>query len=236
MTAFVSIDAWAELRVLGLLCLVWLGLYLTIRHVLFPQFSADSANRMVSVVHASISLLAIPWVLNLGALRADVGTPTSSGQLQVLRISLSYFVYDMLCCLAIELYDGRLDVATALHHVASIMGLQVGVFQRTSGHELLMCLVLMEVSSPFMHWRYILREFGWAGTKMADINDICFAVSFLVCRNVLGLFVVYWTVMSAPTPLLVKLGGLGILLVSWFWTHKLLTMVQRKLSKTAKRA
>ena len=42
----------------------------------------------------------------------------------VLTISLSYFVYDTLCCLLIEA-----DLASFIHHVCSILGISVGVFQ-----------------------------------------------------------------------------------------------------------
>jgi hypothetical protein len=41
-----------------------------------------------------------------------------------MEVSLAYFVYDLLCCLFIEL-----DAVSLAHHVCTIAGLAVGVFQ-----------------------------------------------------------------------------------------------------------
>lgn len=171
------------------------------------------------------------FVVDLSDWKDKVGTPTTDSQLMVLKLSMAYFVYDMFCCLAIELCATGVDVATLFHHVTTIAGLYVGVFQRTSGHELLMCLLLMEASSPFMHMRFVFRELGWSHRSFAQVNDVLFAVIFLLCRNVFGLFVVYWTLVSETTPWVVKAGGVGIALVSWFWTHKLVSMIVRKFSR-----
>lgn len=218
----------ANLWSLALLLLGWTGLFVITR-ALLPSRSRDFANRAVSLLHCAIGVTA-PWlVLDLGRLRADVGTPTTPKQLQLLRFSLAYFTYDCVCCLWIELVEGRLDLATAFHHVVTILGLFVGVFKGVSGHELLLCLVLMEASSPFLHLRYMMREAGLGRSRAAAYNDVAFASSFLLCRVVLGLPVVYWTVRSLTTPVLVKAGGLGVLAVSLFWTRKLLSVLQRKL-------
>jgi hypothetical protein len=45
-------------------------------------------------------------------------------QTRCMEVSLAYFVYDLLCCLCIEL-----DAVSLVHHVCTIAGLAVGVFQ-----------------------------------------------------------------------------------------------------------
>lgn len=84
-----------------------------------------------------------------------------------------------------------------------------------SGPELTACLILMEVSNPCLHSRAILKvchsapgispvaatrlavhrkdvrlwrpqELGWKDTALADINDVAFAITFFVCRILLG--------------------------------------------------
>jgi hypothetical protein len=220
-----------ELKTVIIWYAVWFTGYLFVRHVLVRSFSADGANRMVSLVHSIVGIVLPIKAINFARLRTDVGTPVTEAQMSALTTSLGYFAYDTLCCLAIELAEGRLDVATLLHHVATLAGLCVGVFQRVSGHELLLCLLLMEISNPFMHLRFLLREAGRGKGFLADVNDLIFVSTFLLSRNVLGVPVVYYTVISPSTPLLVKAGGLGILLVSWFWTGKLLKMAWRKFDK-----
>jgi hypothetical protein len=229
---------WAkDAQLVGMSYAMWLSMYMVVRHVLFPKFSADSSNRIVSLVHSCVATVTPLLAIDLTALRADVGTPTTEAQLWALRLTLGYFLYDMFCCLAIELTHDGVDVATTFHHVATTAGLLVGVFQRISGHELLLCLVLMEVSNPCMHMRYIYREIQWQDKPIAQVNDVAFALTFLICRNILGAPVVYWTVLCPTSPWPVKLGGIGIALVSWFWTHRLVSMVIRKLKggKSAKK-
>lgn len=216
-----------DIEVIAVLYVIWLTLYLLARHIFFRSLSPDGANRVVSLLHAFIGIVLPAGAINFAALQADVGTPTTRAQLLALRVSLSYFLYDTFCCIAIELSTTGLDVATTFHHVATLSGLLVGVFQRVSGHELLCCLLLMEVSNPCMHTRFLLKETGMADTQLYAVNGAVFAFTFLMCRNVLGLPVVYWTVMSERTPLIVKAGGLGIMFVSLFWTKKLLSMIRR---------
>ena len=232
-------DEWVkDAQLVGLSYAMWLTMYMVVRHNLFPKLSADSSNRVVSLVHSCIASITPLLAVDFTALRANVGTPTTEAQLWALRLTLGYFLYDMFCCLAIELTHDGVDVANLFHHIATTSGMWVGVFQRISGQELLMCLGLMEVSNPCMHMRYIFREVKWHDKGIAQVNDVAFALTFLFCRNVLGLFVVTWTTLSPTTPLLVKLGGIGIALVSWFWTHKLVSMIIRKVKgkKSAKKA
>jgi TLC domain len=140
-----------------------------------------------------------------------VGSPNTSMQVFSLRVSLGYCLDDTLCCLAIELSEGKPDVANTFHHVMTVAGLVSGLYYRRSGHELLLCLLLREVSTPCLHMRSIFREIGMGGTAIADANDIAFAGLFLLCRNVMGAPLVYWTVVSDRLPIMVQAGALGIL-------------------------
>lgn len=215
-----------EVALVSALSAAWLAFYLVIRHAFCSKYSADFSNRIVSLVHAALGLV-WPWfVLDMTRLQENVGSATTPQQLTLLRVSFAYFFYDMLCCMAI-----KLEPAEMFHHIATLLGLYVGVFERVSGHELLLCLTLMEASNPFLHMRNVFRELGQGGTRLADLNDVAFAVTFLICRNFLGLFVVYWTLTCPQSPCLVKAGGLGILLISLFWTTKLVSLIQRKLFK-----
>ena len=226
--SLVPTDAYDEVKLCAVLAAGWLSIYLLSRHVLFRQFSADFSNRIVSLIHAAIGLVWPLFVIDFKNLSSDVGNPTTPAQLDLLRVSFAYFFYDMLCCFAI-----KIEIADVFHHVATLVGLYVGVFHKVSGHELLLCLTLMEASNPFMHMRSIFRETGMAKSAMASNNDLFFALSFLVCRGILGPVVVYWTILSPRTPLVVKAGGFAIQLVSLFWMSKIISVILKKLSKKA---
>ena len=95
----------------------------------------------------------------------------------VLNNSLGYFTYDTLCCLVIDW-----DFANVVHHLCTMLGLAVGVCNGVvccsewlyiisprmhvvtqvvtlmqSGAELTFCLLLMEVSNPFLHSRFLMK-------------------------------------------------------------------------------
>ena len=99
-----------------------------------------------------------------------------------------------------------------------------------SGTELTLCLFLMvrrdrvellqdqgwcsgnpglqEVSNPFLHLRFILRALRKGNQQLMLINDAAFALSFFICRLLLGPFVVWATVASPTTPWIVKVGAI----------------------------
>lgn len=98
------------------------------------------------------------------------------------------------------------------------------------------CLLLMEVSNPCMHTIQLLKELGRSDSALAVANQLLFAVLFFVCRLVVGPVVVYATVTSPTTPLIVKSGGAGILIVSLIWFRKIVAVALHKARKQKKAA
>jgi len=153
-------------------------------------------------------------------------------QTRLMEVSLAYFLYDFLVCLCIDP-----EPVGALHHVCTVAGLVVGLLRGKArlclptgvacahcrpqcGCELVGCLLLMELSNPSMHLNQLLKELRLQDTQFALANQVLFALLFFVCRLLLGPLVVYTTLASPTTPLLIKAGGAGILLVSLVWFRK----------------
>lgn len=63
---------------------------------------------------------------------------------------------------------------------------------------------LQEVSNPFLHLKFILRALRKGNQQLMLVNDAAFALSFFVCRLLVGPFVVWATVASPTTPWIVK--------------------------------
>jgi hypothetical protein len=123
------------------------------------------------------------------------------------------------------------EMESVVHHLFTIAGLASGLLNGKSGAELVGCLFLMEVSNPSLHLRDILREMKLKDGPIGSANDLFFAVAFLVCRLVIGPFIVYETVMCPHNELVVKLGGLGILVVSVMWSVKIVKMIAKEVKK-----
>lgn len=129
------------------------------------------------------------------------------------------------------------------------------------GTELVGCLMLMEVSNPSMHLNQLLKELGCSDSTLAIVNQararrlarrcgacarasgsvncaacsrlqVVFALLFFICRLLVGPFVVHATVRSATTPMVVKAGGVGILLVSLVWFRTIASIALYKMRKS----
>ncbi|KAL3141132.1 hypothetical protein ABBQ38_003483 [Trebouxia sp. C0009 RCD-2024] len=204
----------------------WTAVFTTLNALLLRQRSLGFNNRAVSLLHALVALTLCPAALNWQHPFSGYGQKTTDYQRFVMNISLGYFTYDMLCCLYIDL-----DFANVAHHLCTTLGLAVGVCNGVSGTELTFCLLLMEVSNPFLHGRFLLKELGWKQTHLSVINDLAFAISFFVCRLLIGPVVVYYTLVCPSSPTIVKVGGIGIQVVSLFWFYKIAQIAIGKTSK-----
>ncbi|KAJ7526834.1 hypothetical protein O6H91_16G044700 [Diphasiastrum complanatum] len=216
-----------EGKALLLAVLAWSAAFATLRFVLLPKRSGDFCNRFVSQLHVVVALvLSSLSVQDWSHPFHPLAAPASPLQIRAMSVSLAYFVYDFLCCLILA--PG--DISTAVHHIVSILSLAYGFFYATSGTELVACLWLMELSNPFMHAREMLKDFGLKDTWVNLCNDACFALIFTCARLVIGPYLVFVT-LRANNPLLVKLGAVGMQLVSLFWFYKIVRLVRYKLLK-----
>ncbi|KAJ8630199.1 hypothetical protein MRB53_023522 [Persea americana] len=156
-----------------------------------------------------------------------LGSKSSPWQMQTLAMTLSYLIYDFLCCL----FDNHISLDNSVHHIVSIVGIGAGLVYEMCGSEMVVALWLTEISSPFLHIRELLKELGYKDTDLNLIADITFAVVFSVARMVVGPYLMYVTVMSDNNPLLVKAMAVGLQAVSAFWFYKIVRMVRYKLLK-----
>uniref|UniRef100_A0A061RAZ1 Transmembrane protein 136 n=1 Tax=Tetraselmis sp. GSL018 TaxID=582737 RepID=A0A061RAZ1_9CHLO len=200
----------------------------------FPSKTFDFVNRSISILHSVIAIIMCLAIVDFTRPLSRVGgEPSTPQEISVMAVSLGYFLYDTVCCLI-----GSHDVVGSLHHVATIAGLYVGIFKELCGAELILCLLLMEVSTPFMHLRVMFKETFLKGTRIAAANEVTFGVAYIVCRVFLSSPLMYYT-MAARTKgwehALLKAGAGGLWLISAFWLSKILKVVMGKSrSKAAK--
>lgn len=215
-----------QIQQLVVLVIAWTALFVILRFLVFKRLSATFSNVAVSCIHAVTALsmcsTAIDWKQPL----SNYGAITSPSQLKMLTVSLGYFVYDSIVCELIEH-----DLPNLLHHIATILGLCVGVFQHYSGPELCVCLVLMELSSPCLHSRTMFKELKMKDSGIAFMNDLAFGLTFMFCRLVVGPVVTYECLISSTSSNIVKVGALGVQVVSVFWAYQIVSVVRHKARK-----
>ncbi|CAN1163515.1 TLC domain-containing protein 5 [Linum perenne] len=243
----------------GVLC--WTTAFLIAKNT-FPKRSLEFCNRLVSTTHAALAvtlatLSVEDWTRPVSPLASnsspyqasEVSTEVNekkkensnktiyltclfAGQMKTLAVSLSYMIYDLGCCL----FERRVDMANAIHHLVSIVGIGAGLAyqkllkMKQCGTEMVTALWVTEISSPFLHLRELLKEIGYRDTQLNFAADIGFAAIFSLARMGFGPYLTYVT-LTANNPLIIKAMALGLQLVSAFWFYKIVRMVRYKVAK-----
>ncbi|THU52990.1 hypothetical protein C4D60_Mb10t09730 [Musa balbisiana] len=141
-------------------------------------------------------------------------------KMKALAVTLSYLIYDLICCL----FDKIPRMDNSVHHIVGIVGIAAGLAYGMCGSEMVAAMWLTEISSPFLHMRELLKELGYRDTNLTLAFDILFAAIFSLARMVGGPYLTYVT-LTADYPLLIKAMALGLQLVSAFWFYKILRMI-----------
>ncbi|XP_062099392.1 uncharacterized protein LOC133805275 [Humulus lupulus] len=211
-----------DLVVLGVIS--WTVAFLLIRKT-FPKRSFEFCNRLVSTIHATVAVtLASLSVQDWKCPLCPVASTSSPTQMRALAISLSYLIYDLICCL----FDQKISIDNSVHHLVSIVGIGAGLSYARCGSEMVGALWLTEISSPFLHLREVLKELGYRNTDLNLVADISFAVIFTVARMVGGPYLAYVT-LTSRNPLIIQVMAVGLQLVSAFWFYKIARMITYKL-------
>ena len=145
---------------------------------------------MVSIIHAvaAIYYSFVTFETGWSSLFDNIGGANTEPQTLCMAVSLSYFIYDLVYCSIMG------EIESVFHHMFTIGGLASGVLNGKSGAELVACLFLMEVSNPSLHLRTLLIEVGLKNSTLFSVNNLLFALAFLVCRLVISPPLVYKTV------------------------------------------
>ena len=131
------------------------------------------------------------------------------------------------------------NLANSMHHLITMLGLTHGAVHGKSGRELVMCIFLMELSSPWLHARFMLKELDqkkiFHSPTLSSLSDVLFAGSFIVARFGLGYPMTYHVVSSPKVSPVVKFGALGIAGVSLFWGVQIIQILLYRLGLKSKR-
>ncbi|XP_054798413.1 uncharacterized protein LOC129303248 [Prosopis cineraria] len=214
------------IKTIGLGVISWTIKFLTARRI-FSNYSFEFSKRVVSTVHAILavtlaSLCVQDWTCPLCPVPS-----TSHAQIQTLAVTLSYLLYDMVCCF----FGERISLDSTFHHFACVAGIVAGFYYQECISEMVMAFWLGEMSSPFLHLRAFLKELGYRDTAGNLAADILFAATYTVARTVAA-YVAYVT-LSTDQPPIFKVMGWGLVGVSAFRFLKIVRIVKYKLKERA---
>ena len=196
--------------------------------------SFDFQNRVVSIIHALLSSYLAAIYVFFHPDGYVIGSKNTDIQTMVITVSAGYFIYDFIACTLHEKFvQKQLNYTNSFHHISTLSGLLVGLYTGRSAAELGLCLLMMEISNPFMHMLQLFKELKMGDSTIAKYNRYIFALIFFIARIVLGPFLCYYTVMSKDSPLLVKAGGVGIMAISLVFFRQIIQSVKRSGKKSS---
>lgn len=197
--------------------------------------SFDFQNRVVSIIHAILSSYLAAVYVYFNPEGYTIGSNNTPAQTVVITVSAGYFIYDFIACTLHEKFvQKKINYTNSFHHISTLSGLLVGLYTGKSAAELGLCLLMMEISNPFMHMIQLFKELKMADSSLAKYNKYIFALVFFVARILLGPFLCYYTCTSRNSPLLVKAGGVGIMAISLVFFKQIIQSVTRGAKKPNK--
>ncbi|XP_043937090.1 TLC domain-containing protein 5 [Protopterus annectens] len=213
--------------VLQAICSVigWYSLYATLCQ-LNRTHGYEWNCRLVTLTHgiliiclsAYVGFIDGPWPFT------HPGSPNTSLQVQVLCLSLGYFIFDMCWCVYFQT-EGAVMLA---HHMLSTLGIIMALALGESATEVNAVIFGSEITNPILQARWFLREIGQYRTLAGDMVDFFFVVLYTGVRIGVGAWLLYCELMS-PKPLwIVKFGGVAMYVVSWLFMIKIIKFTWRR--------
>ena len=142
--------------------------------------------------------------------------------------------WDCLIFLNTLIFFFVLGILMLAHHILSIFGNALVVYEGRFGTEMIAVIFGAEFTNPFLQMRWFLRHSDRHLTWYGELNDFLFIVLFGLMRLVIGtnLLVCYWA--HPKPPLLTKLGGTIFYLVGWIFFVFIIQYSIRKYGKLYK--
>ncbi|GFR44063.1 hypothetical protein Agub_g5223 [Astrephomene gubernaculifera] len=143
--------------------------------------------RLVGTVHNSIQVPVGLMILADPRFLGDRINTITNLSCAMCYISAGYFFHDLVMCIKRFSLEGPLYTTHALAcHIAYTFGIYSG-FLHYHGAAFLM----WEISTPFVHARWVMYKAGLANTTAYLINGLCMLFAFFGCRIAWGYYESY---------------------------------------------
>ena len=107
------------------------------------------------------------------------------------------------------------------HHIVSFTMLYFSYHLKMYGYEVVIALWLTDVTNPLHNLRWFFCEMQWHREVVAVVNEVLFAVLFLVNRMFIGFYVVYVINVDARSHLFFRCGTICMQIVNLIFTYHL---------------
>lgn len=162
----------------------------------------------------------------------DVTVKVDDTILFYLEFSVGYFLYDLFVYLLDIQHVTWIQI---IHHVIASVSYGYGVYSYTGTYAML-CLLTNEISTPFLHFRYILKTFGFVKSLAYKVSELLFIILFFFNRIVFGLWILFAVYVAAfkPGDITPLVKGFHVacctlhVALQVIWLYQIYLMVKRK--------
>ena len=177
----------------------------------------DTKNRIFSIIHGLYCIYVSTFDIFFN--KPDkCGYTNSKFQNDLMLISCSYFLYDVISCLLL----GISCLPMLFHHIFCIAGYYTSLLYNNSSTEIIRALFVAEITNPIMHLREILKNFGLFKTKLYLTFDLIYMVKYIFSRLGYGSFVIFFTVFCNGNLIIVKISGAFVWLQSVYFAFRMI--------------
>uniref|UniRef100_A0A8C4QIF2 TLC domain containing 5a n=1 Tax=Eptatretus burgeri TaxID=7764 RepID=A0A8C4QIF2_EPTBU len=215
--------------------LAWLGLYKLLRSAggrkkwdgtkegLCVYWGPEWSCRIVTLIHG---LMVIVLASSITPFSDFIpGSPNSREQEMLFAFSLGYFAFDTAWCFSF----GWPSFVMFSHHLLSIVALLLPLLLGRSGAETVAALLGTEITNPLLQFRWFLRQAGcYEGTRLGKANDLIFTYLFCIIRLVVGGVLLIRTASSPHPPVVIKVVGSFVYVVSGVFALQIVRFAVRK--------
>jgi hypothetical protein len=185
----------------------------------------DIKNRIVSIVHGVLAFgLSAHYILNGPEGFCSKNNDTERS---IIRVSVSYFIYDFIACIYFGIYDQNLII----HHTSAITGFLIAFYSQHGAKISILGLLIAESSNFPMHVRVILRMKGLRHTKIFNLFEMSYLVIYLIFRGVLCPLNIWYSITCRRTPIMVTVMCLVLSVQSYFFISKMFGIIGKKVNE-----
>jgi len=188
----------------------------------------DIKNRIISIVHGLFALFVSGYHIYRD--RPGYTDPSTPIQHIILLTTGAYFLYDFIACA----YYGLVDMALVLHHSLCVFGVIVCEYMNNSTTALI-GLALAEMSNFPMHFRSILRTLKMRYTKIYELSETLYMVTYILARGIAMTYVVATSITMSEINIVIRLTCLGLWGQSLYFIYEMQSILGRKVKQYKER-
>ncbi|XP_038066062.1 TLC domain-containing protein 5-like [Patiria miniata] len=210
-------------------CVFWSSLYGLFCY-LCPQRSYEWNCRAVTLVHA-VTIVVMSYIFGIYYNPwpfTHPGGKSSIHEVYTMVVCVGYFIFDFVWCVWFRDQESSVML---VHHLITIVGILAALAWEHSGTEVGATIFGAELSNPLLQMRWFMRQAGWKGSFLYEVNDFLFLLTFTVCRIGLGSYFLYCELLHPLPRMFFKVGAVALYLVSWVLMVNILVFTSRKYTK-----